>query len=427
MEKKTSWHWVPRASALSGLLLLVGSGCMKDLDALSANYGNGGGGAGHAGGKGASGAHTGGSSASGGEAADSGEGGEGGEAGEQPVPSGGRGGTGGRGSGGSGGRVALGGGTCEDNGLSTCEGVKGCVDLAVGTPADTTTENCGMCGTICSLDNANSATCAAALCTPTCKSGFGDCNASMANDGCESDITTAAHCGSCQNACSTFGTTSAQCAGSTCIPTCAPSYADCNGSQQPAPNDGCEFFFDALEHCTTGCSEAFVACDPTKVCNVGSCVAPDGIAILSTPLTTSGDQTRFADVFPGFPLDLTGSSVRVRVYAPGATGGTIKFFVSDNSSAFGAEVILGLTALNQKWTDVVVPIAGVNAKQVKQVNMLVVADGATFANPTTVYVDSVRTTNQLVNETFDANVGGFVKSSIVAVPGASVAWTAAMP
>ena len=46
---------------------------------------------------------------------------------------------------------------------------------------------------------------------------------------------------------------------------------------------------------------------------------------------------------------------------------------------------------------------------------------------TVVYVDSVHTTNQLVDETFDANSGGFVTSSIVAVDGAAAASTAAIP
>ena len=424
MDKKL-WHWVPRATALSGLVLLVGSGCMKDLDALSANWGNGGGG-GHAGQKGTSGGPHGG--ASGGDESQGGEAGVSGEGGEAGDPeTGGRGGsgTGGRGNAGSGGR-GIGGGTCEDNGLTTCAGVKGCVDLSVGTPMDNGVTNCGACSKTCALDNATSATCAAALCSLTCISGLGDCNASTANDGCEADLTTPDHCGSCQTVCSNFGVASTQCAGGSCIPTCAPSYADCNGSAQPAPNDGCEFYFDALEHCTTGCTDAFVACTPTKVCNVGSCVAPDGIAVLSTPLNAAGDQTRFSDIFPGYPLDLTNSTVRVRVYAPGATGGNIKFFVNDNASTFGAEVSVSLSSLNQKWTDVIVPVSGVNPKIVKQLNMLITAEG-TFANPTVVYVDSVRTTNQLVNETFDASFGGFTKSGLIAVMGASVSWTPTMP
>ena len=407
--------------ALSGLLLLVGSGCVEDVGKRSA-HGNGGAGAAQAGQTGTSGAPP-----TGGDApSEAGEGGAGGEP-DEPT-SAGRGGrnTGGRGGAGSGGKAAIGGGSCVANALTTCAGVNGCVDLSVGTPADNGVTNCGACGTTCALDNATSATCAAAVCALTCSDGFGDCNATTANDGCESVLTTAAHCGSCQNACSRTGVASTQCTAGACAPTCAPSYADCNGSTQPAPNDGCEFFYDALDHCTTGCTDAFVACDATQVCNAGSCVAPNGIAVLSTPLNAIGNQTRFSDIFPGYPLDLTGSSVQVRVYAPGATGGTLKLFMSDNTSSFGAEVVLDLASLNQKWTDVSVPVVGLNVQMIKQVNLLVTADG-TYANPTVLYVDSVRTTNLLANETFDSSAGGFVKSSMVVVDGASVSWTAAMP
>lgn len=362
----------------------------------------------------------------GGEGGDDGFGGDGGATDTPAAGSGGT-STGGRNGAGGGGKGGTGGGSCEGQGLTTCSGVKGCVDLSVGTPADNGVNDCGACGTTCVLDNAISASCAAATCALTCNSGMGDCNAATANDGCESELSTTAHCGSCQNACSTSGVASTECTGSSCVPTCAPLYADCNGSAQPPPNDGCESFLDALEHCTTGCTDVFTACEATQVCNAGSCVAPDGIAVLSTPLNASGDQTRFSDVFPGFPLDLTGSSVRIRVYAPGATGGTLTLFLSDTASGFGSQVVLDLTTLSQNWTDVVVPVAGINPTLVKQANLLVVADGTTFANPTVLYVDSVRASNQRVNETFDGDVGGFVKSSIVAVAGASVSWTATMP
>src|SRR6478736_708646 len=417
MEKMASW--VTTATALSGLLLFVGSGCMKDLDSLSANYGKGGAG-GHAGKTGSSGSHTGGSATGG--SPEAGEGGEGGE-GESE----GRGGTGGRGSGGSGGRGAIGGGTCEDNGLTSCTGVKGCVDLSVGTPIDNGVDNCGACGTNCSLDNAASATCAAGACVLSCNAGLGDCNVATANDGCEADITTVANCGSCNNACSLNGVSSTECIGSACVPACAPLYADCNSSMQPKPNDGCEVFLDALEKCTTSCTDAAVACEATPVCNAGSCVAPNGIAVLTTPFHAANDKTRFSDIFPGGPLDLTGFTVKMRVYAPGATGGTATFFVSDASSMFGSEVSVDLIALSQKWTDVTIPVAGVNTKTVKQANILLTAADP-IANPTVVYVDSVRVSNQLVNETFDSNFGGFARSGLVfADKDAAVTWTAAMP
>lgn len=429
MEKAS---WVPRAGAFTGLLLLVGSGCVKDFDALSANHGNGGTGGSSASRAGSSGHPAGGSPASGGdnpgEAGTLGVSGEGGEAGE---PASGGSATGGRASGGRGGSSSgghtAGGANCGGGVTTTCPGVTGCVDLTVGTPDGNNVDNCGACGTSCDLTNAASATCATSICALSCNSGLGDCNASTANDGCESDLTTTDHCGSCQNACNLTGALSTACASGACTPTCAPSYGDCNGSAQSAPNDGCEVFFDALDHCTTDCNAASVSCDPTKVCNAGSCAAPAGVAVLSTPLTTSTDATRFADVFPGFPIDLTGASVRVRVYAPGATGGTLTAFVSDVPSSFGSMVTLTLASISQKWTDVIVPVSGVNAKLVKQVNLLVTSSADPVQNPTVLYVDSIRTTNQLVNETFDTSFSGFVTSGLVFVPGSSVSWAASTP
>lgn len=426
--EKTSW--VPRASAITGLLLLLGSGCMKDFDALSANYGNGGKG-GTAGRAGSSG-HGGGSPASGGDSpGEAGTAGVSGEGGEPDEPASGGSATGGSASGGrggteSGGHSPGGGANC-GGGLTTCSGITGCVDLTKGTPDGEGVDNCGACGTSCNLDNASSATCATSICALSCNSGFGDCNASTANDGCESALTTTDHCGSCQNACNLTGAVSTDCTSGVCTPTCAPLYGDCNGSAQPAPNDGCEVFFDALDHCTAGCSAASVSCDPTKVCNAGSCVAPAGVAVLSTPLATSSDATRFADVFPGFPIDLTGASVRVRVYAPGATGGTLGAFVTDTASAFGSMVTVSLASVSQKWTDIIVPVLGVNPKLVKQVNLLVTGSTDPTLNPTVLYVDSVRATNQLVNETFDTSSSGFVTSGLVFVPGATVSWSAALP
>src|SRR6478609_4903115 len=228
MEKLSSW--VPSAGALTLLLLLVGSGCMKDLDSLSANYGSGG--AGNAGRAGSS--HTGGSSASGGDM-NAGEGGvagegEGGEAGSQEPSTGGQGTAGHGGSAPSGGRGGSG-GSCEDQGLAKCDGVKECVDLGVGTPNDNGVDNCGMCGKSCDLTGASSATCAAAACALVCNSGLGDCNAST-------------------------------------------------------DNDGCEVFFDALDHCTTSCTGTSVACDPTQVCNAGICGAAAGLTVFNTPLTS---------------------------------------------------------------------------------------------------------------------------------------------
>ncbi|HYO98509.1 MAG TPA: hypothetical protein VER33_28600 [Polyangiaceae bacterium] len=69
-----------------------------------------------------------------------------------------------------------------------------------GTSADLQTDanNCGRCGSVCALPNAEAA-CVAGVCTVARgRAGFGDCNATA---GCESALTTATHCGACGQSC----------------------------------------------------------------------------------------------------------------------------------------------------------------------------------------------------------------------------------
>ncbi|CAF1332361.1 unnamed protein product [Didymodactylos carnosus] len=63
-----------------------------------------------------------------------------------------------------------------------------------------TTNNCGSCGSTCSSRSHSSVTCPAGTCQYSCNSGYADCNGSP-TDGCETDITTSSHCGSCSNDC----------------------------------------------------------------------------------------------------------------------------------------------------------------------------------------------------------------------------------
>jgi hypothetical protein len=380
---------------------------MKDLDALSTGYESGG----ASGRAGSNGAASGGKndSAGGDGPNDAGASGEGGETSEP----------------GSGGH----GGSCKE-GVRTCPGTAECVDLDVGTPDGDGVTNCGACGTTCSLDHADSATCKVGVCEPLCESDFGDCNTSADNDGCETELTTITNCGACDHACSVIGATNSECTAGQCAPTCAPPFADCNSGTSLAQDDGCEVFLDTLDHCMTSCNAAPVACDPTMVCNAGSCVAPDGVVALSTPLTLSSDAQRFSDVFPANPVNLEDATVTVRVYVPGATGGTLGVFLSDIGSNFAPQLTMDLTVLSEKWTDITVQATSAgafSAKTVKQLNLLVQGGAGTLANPTIVYVDSVRDSKQVINDDFDSSYGGFSKSTLVFVAGSTITWSAAMP
>lgn len=449
-----------RAGATTILLLLVCSGCVNDFDALSSGHG-GGSASGNAGRAGSSGGtSSGGSSASAGVSP--GEAGVGAASGEA--------GAAGEGGGGE---------NCQ-SGLTTCPGTAECTDLQVGNPDGHGVNDCGACGTTCSLDHASSATCENGVCAPTCKTGFddcndathndgcetalttitdcgacgmacslenvsdatclagackltcqtgfGDCNDATHNDGCETALTTPTDCSACGHACSSNGAVSQECVSGRCTPTCAPAYADCNGSATLAQDDGCELYLDSLDECTTGCAATRVACDPAKVCNGGSCVAPAGVVILSTPLTDTAQAQRFADLLAP---NLEGATLIIRAYAPGAMGGTLVTFLSDTMSGFSPTTIsTDLTSLSQKWTDITIPIATLgsfHANIVKQVNLEVHSSTGPWLNPTIVYVDSIRTSNLVVNDTFDSGFGNFVSSSLVTVTGSTIGWAASIP
>jgi hypothetical protein len=444
-----------RATAVTGAFVLGSySGCTPDLDKLSSEYGFGGAPSGGTtsseGGalasSGSGGTHP---NPAGGAAGNSGAGA--GEAGAPMVGAGGKGsggttstaaggtvtsstagasGSSGAGQGGQGGEAGQGPVMCP-TGYATCPGAAECATaLATGNPSGNTVDDCGACGTTCSVVNATASACTAGSCRATCKTGFADCNTPAANDGCEADLKSPAHCGACAHACSNAGTTSLSCTNSLCMPTCAPAHADCNVDDGTRPDDGCEVYLDALNHCGTSCTQ-FETCPKSKVCNAGSCVPAQGIVAFSVPLAAATDNQRYADKFSPYP-NLTNDVITLRLYAPGATGGSVNIYFSDADFSGGNGTIVPLNTLSQGWTDISVAVGGITGSFdpsiVSQVNLEVNGSGGTsFTNPTIMYVDGIRTSNGLVNDRFDAALGNMVKSSLQMVAGSTLTWIDAVP
>ncbi|MBI5536118.1 MAG: hypothetical protein HY898_25580 [Deltaproteobacteria bacterium] len=159
-------------------------------------------------------------------------------------------------------------------GRADCDGT-----FATGCEINTNTDplHCGNCATICSNVN-GTPSCSSGNCAISCNSGYANCDG-LASTGCEVATTNdPLHCGSC-NPCPTGGATphgTRTCTGTTCGFNCDPGWANCSSL-----NDGCETDLATTAHCgtcTTVCSgmNAVWACPGGAGCAVSSCVAPYG-------------------------------------------------------------------------------------------------------------------------------------------------------
>jgi hypothetical protein len=99
------------------------------------------------------------------------------------------------------------------------------------TPLNTNS-NCGACGTPCpppGVANVSSPTCSTGTCSWSCSPGWGTCDGNDAN-GCETDLTTTARCGACNNACPTTFNGFPTCINSQCGIGCRAGYQNCDGT-----------------------------------------------------------------------------------------------------------------------------------------------------------------------------------------------------
>ena len=137
--------------------------------------------------------------------------------------------------------------------------------------------NCGGCGRSCAA--VHLAACVAGACSGACNAGFGDCNSNKLADGCEINLNTdVMHCGACPTTCSTNNLTPT-CIGGVCGGTCTVGHVNCNNDL----SDGCES--DPLVDvkncggCGNMCSSANVQvahcagglCDSTCLTNFADC------------------------------------------------------------------------------------------------------------------------------------------------------------
>jgi hypothetical protein len=189
---------------------------------------------------------------------------------------------------------------------------------------------------------------------------------------------------------------------------------------------------DAGGSTTAGCQE-LADCAPTKVCNSGSCMAPQGLVVLSVPLTTNGQNQRHA--YPFSPAaNLTDKTITLRVYAPGATAGLLNIYLSmaNATSTAGSGALVPLVNYSSAWKDITFNVGGAmeafDPSQIKQLTIEVQSkDLGTWKNPTVIYIDSIVISTLTLGSTFDSSLGGFSQSSTQAVPGSTLTWSSVLP
>ena len=162
--------------------------------------------------------------------------------------------------------VANGTGTCQ---LGACTldcamGFDDCDDkVSTGCEVDTTSdpEHCGGCTNGCSIPNAAAACVDSSCRVDHCDASFEDCNAA---EGCETDVSSSVqHCGSCLGTCSSAGATKVSCGNGKCdVPTCDATHLSCDDNNQ----NGCETDITAAANCGAcgnACGSATPACVPS--------------------------------------------------------------------------------------------------------------------------------------------------------------------
>ncbi|MCX7944268.1 MAG: hypothetical protein N2746_07160 [Deltaproteobacteria bacterium] len=158
-------------------------------------------------------------------------------------------------------------GNCDNDWENGCE-----VDL------ESDVNNCGECNNVCEADKSITI-CYDKICKiKSCEYPYGDCNGEY-SDGCEEELTSVSHCGSCENDCTKKGWD--RVSEYRCIPTvideyvcdismCELNYANCNNKSE----DGCEAYIIGD---VKNCGRCGNVCDADKMnvvtpsCKNGSC------------------------------------------------------------------------------------------------------------------------------------------------------------
>ncbi len=151
-------------------------------------------------------------------------------------------------------------------GRSCAAGQTCCGDACVDITTNAT--HCGACGERCDLLHSNAVCLGGECAVGTCTGNFGDCDGRPEN-GCETPLRSASHCGACGRSCAVPPNALPTCdeVSGTCGFVCLTGYADCDGRS----DNGCEAeLSNSVDHCGA-CNRACRPANAVGSCAAGSC------------------------------------------------------------------------------------------------------------------------------------------------------------
>jgi hypothetical protein len=174
----------------------------------------------------------------------------------------------------------------------------------------------------------------------------------------------------------------------------------------------------------------------------GSGPTATGVMRLSLPFTASGQGQRYNvqnRTNPSAPYDMSGQTLTIRVYAPGATGGDLSVFFRSLGGTDTTPVKVPFTMMTAGFVDISIPVPAMTATYNPVMTEIIriepetdPAFGSSWTNPTLIVLDSIVSTSGTVNIPFntDPGAGSPIFSSSGARPGptgTTTTWAAAYP
>lgn len=228
------------------------------------------------------------------------------------------------------------------NGFSDCDG-----NADNGCEASLqSVDHCGACGQTCSPDgvelNGSVSACDDGACIYVCNSGFDDCEA--AAPGCETDLSSADHCGACGVSCRNLPNSEpgGQCVDGVCQVTCQDGFVDCDGD----PTNGCETPGAGPSACIVTSCKAILDGGQSTGDGFYTIEPDDGagpVEVYCDMTTAGGGWTRVRHKIAGTtPCSNADWDLARRVSAPWGAGGDLMSKVFDSEAGSDTAAPLGV-------------------------------------------------------------------------------------